>query len=153
MKLFFTVAMLGLLCVPAQAQLRPKAKAILKQKQAKQQKQADAVERFLAMSPEDRRQALAQLPPAHQRQILQRLNALELLSPEDRQSLRGRMQAFSDLPAGHREAVRVELRSLRAMSNQERRRRFDSDEFQRIYSDDERQLLRDVFGQPRQQEE
>lgn len=154
MKLLLTAMVWCLLCAPADAQLRAKAKQnILKQK-AKQQKQADAaIERFLAMSPEDRRQALAQLPPQRQRQILQRLSALELLSEEERTLLRGRLQAFSGMTAVRRQAVRAELRSLRAMSPEDRRHRLAGDEVQNNFSEEERQLLNDVFGRPAPQEE
>lgn len=156
MKLLVIVALLGLVASPkAEAQVRAKAKqGILKQqKQAKQQKQNDAIERFLAMSPEERRAALAQLPPQRQRQILQRLSTLELLSEDERGLLRGRLQAFSGMTVARRQAVRAELRGLRAMSKDDRRRRLASDEFQQNFSEDERQLLNDVFGQSAQQEE
>jgi hypothetical protein len=149
MKFLFTVALLVLfVSAPADAQVRLKAKQrILNQKQQKQQKQADAVERFLAMSPEERRQALAPLPPARQRQILLRLRALELLSEDERNLLRGRLQAFSGMTVDRRQAVRAELQNLRKLPRDERQRRLDSDEIQQKFSEDERQLLYGVFGQ------
>lgn len=150
MKFLLTVALLALFAVsPADAQVRAKAKQrILEQQKRKQQKQADAIERFLAMSPEERRKALAQLPPARQRQILQRLKTLELLSDDERALLQGRLQVFSGMTVDRRQAVRAELRNLRAMPRDDRRRRLDSDEVKQNYSEDERQLLYDVFGQP-----
>jgi hypothetical protein len=149
MKFLFTVAMLILFAAsPADAQIRAKAKQrILNQQKQKQEKQADAVERFLAMSPEERRQALAQLPPQRQRQILQRLSALELLSDDERTLLRGRQQAFTSMTAVRRQAVRAELQNLRKLSREDRQRRLASDELQQSFSEDERQLLNDVFGQ------
>ncbi len=155
MKFVLTVALLALFAVaPADAQVNAKAKQrILNQKQQKQQKQADAVERFLAMSPAERRQALAQLPPARQRQILQRLRTLELLSEDERGLLRGRLQAFSSLVPERRRAVRAELQNLRKLAPEDRRRRLGSDEVQQNFSEDERRLLYDVFGQPPAQEE
>ena len=155
MKFLFTVAVLALFAVcPADAQVRAKTKQrILEQKQQKQQKQADAIERFLAMSPEVRRQALAQLPPARQRQILRRLAALELLSDDERTLMRGRLQSFSGMTVDRRQAVRAELRNLRAMSREDRRRRLGGDEVKQNFSEDERQLLYDVFGQRAQQQE
>ncbi|MEO5924027.1 MAG: DUF3106 domain-containing protein [Bryobacteraceae bacterium] len=154
MKLLFTVALLGLFAMsPADAQIRAKAKQrILEKQQQKQQKQDDAVERFLAMTPAERRQALAQLPAARQRQILQRLKALELLSEDERNSLRGRQQAFTTLPPVRRQAVRAELQNLRRMSREDRRRRLGSDEIKQNFSEDERQLLNDVAGQQADQE-
>jgi hypothetical protein len=159
MKFLFTVAFVGLLVAcPAEAQVRAKAKQrILEQQKQKQQqrqaKQADAVERFLQMSPEQRRQALAQLPPARQRQILQRLNTLELLSEDERDLLRGRLQAFSGLPPLRRQAVRSELQILRKLPRDERRRRLGSDEMKENFAEEERELLYDVFGQDPQKEE
>ncbi len=133
---------------PADAQIRAKAKQrILEKQQQKQQKQADAVDRFLAMSPQERRQALAQLPPARQRQILQRLKSLELLSEDERNLLRGRQQAFTSLPPLRRQAVRAELQNLRKLSREDRLRRLGSDELKQAFSEDERQLLNDVAGQ------
>ena len=155
MKFLLTVALLALFTVaPADAQVNAKAKQrILNQKQQKQQKQADAVERFLAMSPEERGQALAQLPPARQRQILQRLKTLELLSEDERGLLRGRLQAFSGLAPERRRTVRAELQNLRKLPPEDRRRRLGSDEIQQNFSEGERRLLYDVFGQPAAQEE
>jgi protein-tyrosine-phosphatase len=158
MKFLFTVALLVLFAAsPADAQIRAKAKqGIINQKQLKQQKQqkqADAIERFLAMSPDERRKALAQLPPQRQRQILQRLRTLELLSEDERNLLRGRLQDFSGMTVDRRQAVRGELQNLRKMSREDRRRRLGSDEVKQNFSEEERQLLYDVFGQPEQQEE
>ena len=152
MKFLATVALLGLFAAPhADAQVRAKAKQRILEKQ--QQKQADAIERFLAMSPQERRAALAQLPPARQRQILQRLQALELLSEDERNALRGRQQAFTSLPPLRRQAVRAELQNLRRMSREDRRRRLGSDEIKQNFSEEERQLLYDVAGDRPPQEE
>ncbi|MEO8100397.1 MAG: DUF3106 domain-containing protein [Acidobacteriota bacterium] len=149
--------------VPADAQLLPRAKGkakgqqgIIDQKQLKQQKQAkqaDVVERFLQMSPEDRERALAQLSPDRRRQILRRLRAVELLSDDERKMLRGRLQAFSGMPPDRQEAVRAELQTLRSLSPPERRRRMTSDEIRNNFSDEERQLLFNISGPPPAQEE
>jgi len=154
MKFLLTIALLALFAVaPADAQNGAKAKQRILNQQQKQQKQADAVERFLAMSPAERRQALAQLPPARQRQILQRLKTLELLSEDERGLLRGRLQAFSGLQPDRRRAVRAELQNLRKLPREDRQRRLGSDQIQQNFSEDERRLLYDVFGQPAAQEE
>jgi hypothetical protein len=148
MKFLLTVTLLAVFAAPqADAQIRAKAK------QAKQQKQADAVERFLAMSPAQRRRALAQLPPVRQRQILQRLAALELLSDDERNLLRGRQQAFASMTPLRRQAVRAELQNLRGMSREDRAKRLASDELQQNFSAEERQLLNDVFVAPADREE
>jgi hypothetical protein len=105
------------------------------------------------MSPQERRDALSQLPPARQRQLLQRLKNLELLSDDERSSLRGRLQAFSGLPPLRQRAVRAELRNLRAMSREDRRRRLGSEEVKQNFTEEERQLLYDVAGNSPAQEE
>jgi hypothetical protein len=125
---------------------------IIDQKQLKQQKQDAIVERFLQMSPEERKEALKQLPPARQKLIMQRLQTLELLTDDERRMLRGRLQTFAGLEPNRRKAVRAELQNLRAMSPADRRRRLASDEFQRSFSNEERQLLYDVSGEKPDQE-
>jgi hypothetical protein len=122
----------------------------------KQQKQKGvpgaALERFLQLSPEQRRQALAQLPPARRRLVMQRLQTLELLSPEELRLLRGRYQAFIDLPAERRQALREEIRTLRALERPARRQRLTSPEVRDRYSEEELQLLCEVSGMPDQPE-
>ncbi|MEP6961345.1 MAG: DUF3106 domain-containing protein [Acidobacteriota bacterium] len=121
-------------------------------KQDKQAKQAELLERFLQMSPEQRRTALEQLPPARRRQFFQRLQTLELLSGDERRMLHGRFQAFSGLPGVRQKAVRAELQNLRGMTPAERRRRMASDEIRNTFSEEERQLLYQVGGRPPAQE-
>jgi hypothetical protein len=140
--------------VPVDAQVGAKAKQrILNQQQKKQQKQADAVDRFLAMSPQQRRKALDKLPPAQQRRILQRLNEVELLSDDERTLLQGRAQTLRAMAVERQRAVRAELQNLRKLPREDRRRRLGSEEFNQNFSENERQLFYDVFGQPGQQEE
>jgi hypothetical protein len=147
LRFLILVAVLLLAGAPAEAQtIRAKAKQrILEKQQAKQQKQADAVERFLAMNEDERRQALALLPQPRQRQILRRLAELDLLSDDERTLLRGRMQNFAALPVGRRQALRGELQNLRGMNREERRQRLASPGLRESFSDEERQLLNEVF--------
>lgn len=120
----------------------PKNKA----KQAKQAKQAAVLERFLQMSPDERARALQQLSPERRRQILQRLNAVELLSDEERRTLRGRFDAFLDIPPDRQPAVRQELQQLRGLPPGERRNRLASSELRDRFSEDELQFLDEVAG-------
>jgi hypothetical protein len=151
---FLTALALGLLLMSsapelhAQAGKNKAARILEKQKRLKEAKQQQILERFLNMSPEQRRQALEQLPPARRRQILQRLQMLELLSDEERRLLRGRYQLFLDVPPARREALRSEIRELRQLPQQERRRRLASDETKQRFSADELQLLYEVAGMP-----
>jgi hypothetical protein len=87
-----------------------------------------------------------------QRQILQRLNALDQLSEDERGLLRGRLQLFSGMRAARQQALRAELQNLRQLSREDRRRRIGSDEFKQTFSEEERQLLYDVFGPPDDQQ-
>lgn len=117
-------------------------------KAAKQAKQAAILERFLQMSPQARAQALQQLPQARRRQILERLNTIEMLSDDERRTLRGRFDQFSGMRLERRQAVRTELRQLRGLSSEERRNRLASPELREQFSDEEIQLLDEVAGQP-----
>ena len=123
-------------------QTRQQKQQILKQKQA------DTIDRFLAMNPAERRQALQQLPPDRQQQILRRLRNLELLSNNERQALQGRLKDLQSFPQERQQAVRRELQSLRSMSPADRRARLSSEELKQSFSPDELQLLNDVMGQP-----
>ena len=162
MKLPISILMLALAVVPATAQVVPRAN-ILKQKQLKQKgkqqgkqgKQPDAIERFLAMPPEQQRRMLQQLPPERRRQLQQTLRAMELLSPEERNLLRGRAQRFADFPPERQGALRDEIQYLRRLMPEDRRRRMNADDFRQKWSSDELQLLDEVTGQQdaRQREE
>lgn len=132
-------------CLPAAAQ--PPRPNVLKQKQLKQQKQGDLLERFLALPPEQRQRMLQQLNPERRRQLQQRLGAVELLSEAERQALQGRMQTFAAMPPERRQAVRAELQYLRNLKPEDRRRRMASEDFRQGFSEEELQLLRDVAGQ------
>jgi hypothetical protein len=147
MRFLLLIIVLAALAEPVvQAQpLTPqeKAKAL---RQLKQLKGAPAIERFLAMTPQQRERALAALPPERRQQILARLQALELLSDDERELLRGRLQAFTSLPPARRQAVRREIQALRALPRPQRLRRLESPELRENFSEQELQLLRDVTG-------
>jgi hypothetical protein len=115
---------------------------------AKQAKQQAILERFLQMSPAERRRALAQLPPDRREQILRRLNALELLSDNERHMLRGRFEAFADLAPDRRQAVRQELQQLRRLTPAERAERLASAVLREKFSDEELRLLEEVADGP-----
>jgi hypothetical protein len=126
----------------------------LKQKQAARQKQlppaipGPAIERLQRMSPEQREQALAKLPPERRQQMEQRLKRLERLTPEQRDLLDQRYQAFQSLPPGRRVVVRAAMQQLRSMPEADRRARLNSEEAKRRFSPQELQLLREVSGVP-----
>jgi hypothetical protein len=147
-----TLAAIGTLALglsgPAVAQQPPSPGAV-KQKQLRQQKQGELLERFLALPPAQRQRLLQQLAPERRRLLQQRLSALELLSESEREALRGRMQRFADLPLERRQAVRQELQYLRSLKPEDRRRRMAAEDFRRNFSPQELDLLFDVTGEPR----
>jgi hypothetical protein len=145
MRRTISLVMLALALATAPAMAQPGAR--LKQKQQKQLKQQDAIERFLNMPPEQQRQMLQQLPPDRRRQLQRTLQALELLSPEERDLLRGRTQRFAAFPQDRRPAIRAELRYLRGLKPEDRQRRMSADDFRQQWSPEELQFLQEVGGQ------
>jgi uncharacterized protein DUF3106 len=121
-------------------------------KQLRQLKQplgipARDLERFARMSPEERREQLAKLPPDRRQQLERRLERYQNLSPEQRDQLDRRFEAFRSLPPRRQLAVRGELLNLRRMSPAERRARLDSPEVRQYFSPGEQRLLREAMGQ------
>jgi hypothetical protein len=114
-------------------------------KQTKGPVAVEVLEQFLNMPPAQREQALAKLPPGRRQQIETRLNNLESLPPEQRAKQLDRAKRLESLPPGRRQAVRQEIQSLREMTLRERRMRLRSDEFNRDYSSEEQQLIREPF--------
>jgi len=113
-------------------------------------------------SPEQRERALAKLSPERQRTIRERIDHFNSLPQEEQSRLRARYQLFSHLSPEKQDLVRRqmrrfsqvapdrkrvlarELQRLRRMPAKERRARFDSEEYRGSYSDDERQMMRDL---------
>jgi uncharacterized protein DUF3106 len=121
-------------------------------KQLRQLKQplgipARDLERFAKMSPEERREQLAKLPPERRQQLERRLERYQNLPPEQREQLQRRYEAFQSLPPPRQLAVRGELLNLRRMSPAERRARLDSPEVRQYFSPEEQRLLRAAMGQ------
>jgi hypothetical protein len=156
-SIMMAVVLLAAGTSPSSAQIRPKApknKQGVLPNQGRVNKQkgqpGEALERFLQLSPAERRAALQRLPAERRREIMRRLQALELLAPEELQQLRGRYQIFSGLPPARRQAIREELRQLRQLPQPERRRRLADPELRGRFSEEELQLLYEVAGQPEQ---
>ena len=118
-----------------------------------------ALQRFLKMTPEERQNAIAQLPPQTQRQILQRLQQYQTMPPQARERLfsqlellhslppqrqnqvRRSLQQFQTLPEDRKSMIRQEMARLSAMPEEERRARMNSEEFRNIYSPSEQQMM------------
>ncbi len=121
-------------------------------------------EEFERMTPEQRQQALAKLPPDRRAKIQKQLEAYEKLTPEQRELARKEYETFRQLPPERQEAVRQafqkfrkeslerqqamreELLRLRPMSPAERESRFSNPEFRKRFDRNEQQMLREMSG-------
>jgi hypothetical protein len=124
--------------------------------------QANPIDRWNRMSPEERERELAKLPPARARAIRQRIWRYNHMRPEEQQALRQRYQTFSQLPPDKQQVVRQRLREfhqlppgrqpqvhrevvqLRSLPEGQRQARMNSDEFRGRFSPQERQIIRDL---------
>jgi hypothetical protein len=117
-----------------------------------------ALEKLRNMTPAQRKEALKNVPPERRKQIEQRLEKYQQLTPQERQRLRNFQQLpadkqeairniakkFNSVPVERREQLRTEFQNLQAMSADERRDRMNSDEFRSRYGQRERALLEDL---------
>lgn len=149
----------------------PKANARAQEAPRAEAKEAPPnIERWNRMTPEERGQALAKLPPERRRELQQKLQEFRNLPPEQKEQLGERYRAFSQLPPerqnharelfrqfnslpeDRRPVVKQEYEQLRAMPEAERNGRMNSEAFRSRYSPSEQQMLRDLsqtFGSPR----
>jgi hypothetical protein len=141
---------------PARSQQEPDRPA------AQAQPQANPIDRWNRMSPEERERELAKLPPARARQIRQRIWWYNHMRPEEQQALRGRYQTFAQLapdkqqivrerlreffqlPQARRPVVHREVEQLRLMPEAQRQARLNTDEFRGRFSPQEQQIIRDL---------
>ena len=154
----------------AQPKAKPNANGKAKQGERTDAKAPAALERWNRMTPEERREALAKLPPERRRELQQKLQEFRNLPPEQKQQLGERYRAFSQLPPeqqnharelfrqfnslpeDRRPMVKQEYEQLRAMPESERNARMNSEAFRSRYSPAEQQMLHDLsqtFGSPR----
>ena len=121
-----------------------------------------AFQKFLRMSPEERQNALAQLPPARQRQILQRLQLYEAMPSTDRERVNTQLEMLRSLPPqrqnqvrrsllqmqtlpeDRKTVIRAELARLNALPDEERRARMNSEEFRNIYTPTEQAMMANI---------
>jgi hypothetical protein len=131
--------------------------AQVQQKQKQKQKAPPlpgrAIQRFLAMSPEQRERALAQLPPERRELIEQRLRRLEKLTPTQVETLIRNFEIFQGLPPRRQVVLRQALQRLRNMPEARRKETVESDAIKALFSPLELQLLRDSAGLPDLDEE
>ena len=103
------------------------------------------LDRFSKMSPEERDQALAKLPPARRNFIEKNLTRYQNMTPEQQERFKQRLELMRSLPQERQAAVRQQIEQLRAMPPAERRKALYSEEFKQNYSPDEQELIRDGF--------
>jgi len=121
-----------------------------------------ALQRFVKMTPEERQNAIARLPPQRQRQILQRLQQYETMAPQAKErvvtqlellhnlppqrqnQVRRSLQDLQTLPDDRKVLVRQELAKLSAMPDEERKSRMNSEEFRNVYSPLEQQMMGNI---------
>jgi len=118
------------------------------------------IDKFMQMSPEERRKALNRLPPEQRKRLQERLqkfnnlpperqeelknlyNRLNQLPAERQQAVRRSLNQFARQPADRKQAIRRELRSMSSLSSEEREARMASQEFQGDFSDKEQKIVR-----------
>lgn len=141
------LAALGFAVVPAEAQRRPA--------QPKVRPKDRPLDRLQRMTPVERKRALEDLPPARRRQLEQRLERFDHLSPEDRarvdrfrefssdrqQSVRRAFGDLNQMRPRRQDTVRRELRDLRGLSEADRRSRLDSSDFRERFGPREREVI------------
>ena len=157
-------AILSVTQVANLAAQRPKDRPPPAPKAGQKKSQRTAVDRFNRMSPEERQQALAKLPPERRKKIEDQLNWYNNLTPQQRRQLRSRLQAFNqlppdrqnqarrlfrqvgELPPERQEPLSKEFETLRTMPEADRRSRINSDEFRSKYNKHEQRILSDLSG-------
>jgi hypothetical protein len=103
---------------------------------AQQQKLRERLQRFSSLSPEQ------------QLQILNRMETWEHLTPEQKQEARQIFGQMRQLPPDRRRMVHTAIDDLRAMPPDEREQVINSDRFKGMFSDQERQLMREATRLP-----
>lgn len=96
----------------------------------------------------ERLQHFSSLPPQRQIQILNRMDTWEHLTPEQKQEARQVFRQMSQLPPARRRMVHTAIDDLRTMPADQRENVINSDKFKGMFSDQERQLMRDATRLP-----
>jgi hypothetical protein len=108
---------------------------------------AEALERLLNMSPEERQKALSKLPPQQQKQLQTRLDNLERQTPEQRAQTLERTRQLEVLPPQRQKAVTSQIQSMNKLSFADQRQILNSPEFKQNFSPEEQQIVRERFTQ------
>lgn len=106
--------------------------------------------RFQSLPPAQRRrienriQRLSQLPPRQRQQALERLRLFDQLPTERQNQARTVYRRWQQIPGPRRAELLEEFDGIRDAEPQARQERFDSEEFQKRYSEQERGVLKDL---------
>lgn len=121
----------------------------------------EQIDKLSKMSPTDRQKALSTLPTERREKLETRLNKLDNMTPAERARRETQLQKFNSLPEGQqvrvrelakklqslpddrRVAVRRELTILRNLPEDEREKRVGTAEFQKRFSPEEQEILKD----------
>jgi hypothetical protein len=130
----------------------PTPKQIAKQaaKQAARQVPVDQLQKLLNMSPEDREKNLSKLPPEQRTRAENQLANLDKMSPQQRaqrlEQIRHLETGMAKLSPARQVAVNQEMQSIRKLpAGEARRAAINSPEFQKNFTPDEQQLIREQF--------
>jgi len=109
---------------------------------------------FRQLPPEQQQRRLRQLrdfsnlPPQQQLRMLNRMETWEHLTPEQKQQARQIFRQMQQLPPDRQRMVRTAVRDLRTMPPDQREKVIDSDRFKGMFSDHERDMMREVTRLP-----
>jgi hypothetical protein len=105
--------------------------------------------------PPDRQQQLRQrlqhfsnLPPQQQLRMLNRMETWEHLTPEQKQQARQVFGQLRQLPPDRQRMVKTAVRDLRNMPPDQREKIINSDRFKSMFSDQERDMMREATHLP-----
>ncbi len=121
---------------------------------AEQQKALQSDPQFRKLPPQqqerlqNRLQRFNNLPPQQQQRILNRAKTFNSLSPQQQAQVRQLNSQWKQLPAERQQMMKTAIGDLRAMPPDQREKVLDSPRFQGMFSDQERNMLRETAKLP-----
>ena len=121
---------------------------------AEQERELQNDPAFRRLSPEkqqqlrQRLQHFSSLPPQQQLRVLNRMETWEHLTPEQKQQARQIFGQIRELPPPRQRAVNTAIHDLRAMPPEQRERVINSERFKGMFSDQERDMMREATRLP-----
>jgi hypothetical protein len=96
----------------------------------------------------ERLQHFSNMQPQEQLRVLNRMETWEHLTPEQKQQARQIFGQMQELPPNRRGMVRTAVRNLAAMPPQQREQVINSERFKGLFSDQERNMMREATRLP-----